>query len=264
MESIINIDANVKRIKEFFEFSSSKLDFNNSKVKLVDELGNLSQYDFQEAKKILDVYYKSHKYPLVAQNSLFILGAIPERLQLVNEKLTESFEELIKLLDIQNQSMEELEDEIALRDSEIKDLELKLEILKQDTTNDKFNILQSQMNSFMSALIGNNNNNLQKNSKFPSDYFTENIETQTEEENISINESNIQKTHNDVLNHIKEENLYPLHKINPDLAKIKYKELWMFLSPKYDLNEEDYPKFIDNLSDYSDKDDDYLDEVGVV
>lgn len=274
MEQIIDIEANLERIKEFFESYGNKLDFNSTKVRITDENGNIETLEFKEAKKRLDMYCNSYKYPLVAENCLFILGAIPGRLEMIKEKIDESFEELVKIIDTQNQVIDQLKDEIELKESDIKELEDKIELMKEEHQNNRFDNMQNQINTLMMQLMGrnapnNSQNNVNFEGKHPNDYFNEEIETpigddiDEDSEPLSVPNpnSNVQKAHDEVLELIKGEGLYPLHKVNPDLAKDKYIEFWTYVMMRHNLDENDYPSFVDNLEDFSEEEDNYLDKV---
>ncbi len=268
MEQIINIEANIERIKEFLENYLSKLDFNSAKIRITDENGNIDTLEFKDAKAKLDKYYYAYKYPLVAENCLFLLGSIPGRLDIIREKIDESFEELIKIIDVQNQAIEEFQEELSMKESEIKELQDKIDFMKEETQNNKIDNLQNQINSLMTTLIGNNKtqNNSNFEGKHPTEYFTEDIETPIGDDDfdsLSVSEpnDNLQEAHNDVLELIKADGLYPLHKINPEQAKEKYLEYWTYVMMKHNLDESEYPSFIDNLEKYQDKDENYLDKV---
>jgi len=266
---IIDIEGNLERIKEFFEFSANKLDFNSTKIKIKDEWGAEEIIEFKEAMKKLVTYYQNRKYPLVGENALFVLNSIPGRLYDVKEKLDESFEELVKMLDVQNQAIEELQEELQLKEGELKEKDDKIDMLREEMQNNKFEQMQQQINNLTMSLINPKSLHSMPH-KSPDSYFTEEIETPIgdDEPAVQINPINdipkIQQAHDEILEIMRGEGLYPLHKAE-DLQRARetYIEMWSYVIPRYGLDENDYPSFIDSLHSYKDKDDDYLDNVEV-
>ena len=105
VEEVIDIIANIERIKEFQEYSSFKLDFNKSKIKIFDDSGLMSVTEFEEGIKILNELMEDRRFKLVADNSLNILCSIPARILDIKDKLDMYFEDLVKIIDVQNQKI---------------------------------------------------------------------------------------------------------------------------------------------------------------
>lgn len=269
-KQILNIEANLERIKEFFEFSANKLDFNSTKVKVKNEWESEEILEFKDAMNKLVGFYKNRKFPLVADNSIFILNSIPGRLHEVKEKLDQSFEELIKMIDVQTQAIEELQEEIQVKEGEVKELNDKIQMLREEMQNNKFGQMQNQINNLTQHLLGGKPAQLPI-TKQPESYFTDEIDEGIGEDDdipavkikpLKSQVSKVQLAHDEILNEMKREGLYPLHKVS-DIqgAKEMYLGMWALVIPRYGLSEDDYPSFIDNLGSYKHEEDDFLDNV---
>ena len=133
-DQIIDIEANIERIKEFMDFSASKLDFTNIKITLVvDDFGNLSEpCSYMDGINQIVSMHKNHLLEVSSANGIRLLNEMPKKMLDLKEKLDQSFEELIKIVDVQNEAIEGLKDELAEKESEIKDRDDKIEMLKEE------------------------------------------------------------------------------------------------------------------------------------
>jgi DNA repair exonuclease SbcCD ATPase subunit len=266
MVEIINIESNLEMIREALDSLNQKLDFNSTKLKLADNHGNVNIMEFIDLKKQLDKLYDARQYELTAKNCLHILGHIPGRLEMIKENLTDRFEELIKIIDILQESNKEYHDELELKESELSEANSRIKELIEERTNDRFENLQTQITNLTTLLV--NGKSIQKPEQekdSPSKYFQElptPVSSDIIEPETPTTNPDRQKAHSDVLEMMKGEGLYPLHKSDFIEAKEKYLALWEFTHASYpSLKYEDYPRSIDRLDEYKDYDDDYLDVV---
>lgn len=265
----VDVDAKLERIKEFMEFSAGKLNLENTKINLIlDEIGNQSEpCSFPEGLAQIVDMHKNRMFEISSVNGIRILNDMPKRLLDVKEKLDQKFEDLLELVDEQNDVIENLKDEVSLKETEVKEAQDRVEALKEEINNNKFDTLQNQINNLTNTIMQQNFKGTQE--KHPDSYFSDPIEAPAgepiEEETKDSKKENIQKCHEEILGLMKGEGLYPLHKVDVNRAKETYQEMWGFVIPNYpELTLEDYPSFIDNLEDFANEDDNYLDSVEAV
>lgn len=265
----VDVEAKLERIKEFRDYSSTKLDLQNQKITLfTDELGNTTNpLSFTEGINEIATMHKNRLFELSSLNGIRILNEIPGRMLDVKEKLDQKFEDLLELVDELNDAIENLKDEVSSKEAELKDAHDMAQQLREEMNNNKFDILQNQINNLTTTLMQQNTQTTQQQ-KSPDSYFQEDIEKQPVGELIeedSSKKQEIQSCHEEIIELMKGEGLYPLHKIDTKRAKETYLEMWGFVIPNYsNLSEKDYPEFIDNLEDYSNEEENYLDFVEAV
>jgi hypothetical protein len=264
---ILNPESTVEDVKEHLSFLVEALDFNSSNVSYCDSQGNQITDNFLAVKRDLDQMYGNRFYERVSQNCLFILGSIPSRLKLIQEKIKLNSEYLYSEIGKLLEANEQLAEELSERESELKLAQEKLLDQEKESINSKFEALQSQMLALQSQMFtkpqANSSDSLAKS---PTSYFNDPIIEPIGEE-VRISESTekfdlINQVHLEILELLKSENLYPIHKIDPESAKKKYLEYWeLSILNHSDLSIQDCPSFIESLELYVDKADNYFDTI---
>ncbi len=262
-QEILNPEETKKMILGRWEYLIEKLDISDRKLSITDFYGNNLLYTFEYAKKTLDKWYQEEKYPIVCQNALSIIGSFPIELRKIKEELIPIFEDIMQLYHKMYLAIKNQEEELSLKSEELQQALDKYQELKDTINKDQFQYLNSKIDMLSNMLIGKTQTPELKNTE---KYFKETTKSPLQEEDDEpMDVQQIDKRqlhHSKVLQLMKDEKMYPLHKQpNPEQIKEQYKNFWIFDCNQHNLDIDDYPKSIDRLEEYQNEPDNYLDIV---
>ena len=270
----IDTHSRVERIKEYYQHSVEKLDLEQTNIYIKDSFQNMEKLSYKKALQKLREYVNNGHYGNVVENCFNILNEVPPRFSKVKEDLLYTFDETVKLLDEQNEIIEQLQEEISGYETEIEKYRDSIQKLERQIEDDKFNQLQTQINQLQMALVPQHthkNQTINSNSiKSPNSYFTEDVDMIEDDEDIepltiqkNSKHNQLQQAHEEVLEHLKAEGLYPLHhQENTELVISNYKDMFEFTIPGYeDVTMEDIPQKILQLEYNLELEEGYYDTI---
>lgn len=287
---IRDTEAVIERAKDFFNRSLSNLVLDNLEIDWKDLNEKVITIDFPDFFKHCQKKYEQRKYQEVAKNTYGIIKNLYRELKTIKKELEADFRDLVREVDNMDQylqnyetDIENLNAEIIRKNSEITDLKEQLRQIEVKNINQRIDTMHMMLMGIASgkgipheyfddkvlqnvAEVNNIPKQELQNHFVDSDKKVEEVKEEeiTESENKEPKKVRLQKCHEQILEYLKEEELYPIHKINPTEASSYYRNVWENLYFQYDLQEADLPEFIDFLEYYKDKPDEYLDVLAQI
>lgn len=265
---IRDTQALAERIERFVDTTLNKLDIDSKQIDFVDQDNKQQRKEFQAFIKWCREQANQLNYEVVAVALAGVFLTLPEYLSIIKNDLQFNIHQIVQHIDDISEALEQKELYIEQLESDLMGAQKEIMALKDEMKTSQLNNMQRQLDQMAQFLM--------KGGQMPETYFDERLNENVAKvhglelkklppEPIKEDKSEkIQNAHEEVIDYLKTSELIPLHKINPDSAKLNYKVIWENIAPRYDLSNKDMPWFIDKLEEFYDMPDEYLDVVSEV
>lgn len=272
MEEINTTNSILEMIKDFMINGLSQLDIKNSKKLNYQDLdGTYKLITFEVFLKNLNDLYLNEEYQHALNQCHRYLIGLNEMLLSIKENVETQLKNLIIEFEKQNKEMLNLDLEIEDKNEIISKKNIEIENLNRQIKDVEMEYLKRE-NEFLRTNL-NTKPQKEEEQEVADTYFDENtpdLDTyygKPQKEEVTTKKFNIeelkQNIHKRILKVLEDEELTPIHLVNPELAMFRYEELWKSMSEGNEELKKQIPDFIYNLEDYIKKPKDYFDNINI-